>query len=167
MKTTFEYDYEAAVALACKYSDHPETLKALIARLQIEIGPQTVIPSPWCKDSARPLNALHMLVTINAFTFPYYGSHSAAEAFTAASVFHDRQSREKALAARSKFKIGLLHFLLCSIRCDYRADESPEEIGLNPDSIKDMANFNEIREHVRKLRAALRLTSKELESLPS
>jgi len=166
MKTTFEYDYEAAVALACKYSDHPETLKALIARLQIEIGPQTVIPSPWCKGSVRPLNALHMLVTVSGFTFPYYGSHSDAEAFTA-SVFHDRQSREKALAARSKFKIGLLHSLLCSTRCEYFADESPEEIGLNPDSIKDMAKFNEIREHVRKLRAALRLTSKELESLPS
>jgi len=172
MKTIFEYDHAAAVEKACEYSEAPETLRALITRLKIEVGPHTVIPSPW-NDSPRPLKALHMLVTVEGFTFPYYGSHNNAETMGASIASlgwtqQENRKKEKVIKARKDFKTGLLYSLLCCIRVDYSAtNEDPEDMGFNRDSIKDMAKWNEIREHARKLQSALRLTREELESLPS
>jgi hypothetical protein len=172
MKTTFEYDHAAAVEKCCGYSSDPETLRALIARLKIEVGPHTVIPSPW-NDSPRPLKALHMLATVEGFTFPYYGSHNDAETVGAdiASLGWNPQEKLKKgeiIKARKDFRDGLLYSLLCCIGCDYSTTYSdPEDMGFDRDSIKDMAKWNEIREHARKLQAALKLTREELESLPS
>lgn len=173
MKTTFEYDHAAAVEKACEYSENPETLRALIARLKIEVGPHTVIPSPWNGDARRPLKALHMLITVEGFTFPYYGSHNDAETMGAnVSALGGSRKEKKTLAAllkaRKEFKTGLLYSLLYCIGADYSATYSdPEDMGFDRDSIKDMAKWNEIREHARKLQAALHLTPEELESLPS
>ena len=165
MKTTFHYDQEAALSLALKYSDAPDTLRALISRLQITVGAPSVILSPW-SDSKHQLKALQMWVEINGYGFPYYGSHNDAEAHAPLAFFDGAAKRERAEKLKA-FRDGLLYSLLCSVRCDYYADNDPEEIGLNPDSIKDMAKFNEIREHTRNLRAALKLTAEELNSLPS
>lgn len=173
MKTTFEYDHAAAVSKACEYSEAPETLRALIARLKIEVGPHTVIPSPWNDDTRRPLKALHMLVTVEGFTFPHYGSHNDAETMGANISYlgwnpQEKQKKEGIVKARKDFKTGLLYSLLCCIGADYSATYSdPEDMGFDRDSIKDMAKFNEILERARKLQSALRLTREELESLPS
>lgn len=173
MKTTFKYDHAPAVTHACEYSQDPETLRALIARLNIEVGPYTVIPSPWNEDPRRPLKALHMLVTVEGYTFPYYGSHKDAETMGASIAqlgWNPQEKREKdsIIKARKDFKNGLLYSLLCCIGSDYSATYSdPDDLGFDRDSIKDMAKWNEIREHARKLQAALRLTPEELESLPS
>lgn len=172
MKTMFEYDHAAAVAKACEYSESPDTLRALIARLKIEVGPHTAIPSPWNEDARRPLRALHMLVTVEGFTFPYYGSHIDAETMGASVASlgwnpQEKRKKEEIAKARKDFREGLLYSLLCCIGGDYSATYSdPEEMGLDRDSIKDMAKWNEICEHARKLQAALRLTREELESLP-
>jgi hypothetical protein len=166
MKTPFEYDHAAAVSKACEYSEAPDTLRALIARLTIEVGPHTVIPSPW-NDSPRPLKALHMFITVEDYTFPYYGSHNDAEAFGGETLGHNPKATKTRIQARKDFKTGLLYSLLCCIGCDYSATYSdPEDMGFNRDSIKDMAKWNEIQEHARKLQAALKLTREELESLP-
>jgi len=172
MKIPFEYDHEAAVAKCCEYSDNPEALKKLIARLSIEVGPYTVIPSPW-NDSPRPLKALHMLVTVEGFTFPYYGCHNDAETMgTDLSRLgwnnDEKKRKDQILKARKDFKNNLLYSLLCCISCDYSATCGDlEDMGFNRDSIKDMAKWNEILDHARKLQNALRLTREELESLPS
>ena len=172
MKTTFEYNHAAAVELACGYSENPETLRGLIARLEIEVGPHTVVPSPWNKDTQ--LKALHMLVAVNGYAFAYYGSHAEAEAmevdlFCPGLTPAEKQRRKmEKIMARKHFREGLLYSLLANIGGDYSAASGdPEDIGLDRDSIKDMAKWNEICEHARKLQAALRLTREELESLPS
>jgi hypothetical protein len=170
MKTTSEYAHAVAVNKACEYSSDPDTLRALIARLNITVGPPTVIPSPWNDGTRRPLKALHMLVTVEGFTFPYYGSHNDAQAFAGESNtrYMDRKTIADRIKALKDFKNGLLYSLLCCIGADYSATYSdPEDMGFDRDSIKDMAKWNEIREHARKLQAALRLTPQELESLPA
>jgi len=167
MKTTFSYDTDAATTKACEYSEAPETLRALIARLKIEVGPNTIVPSPW-NESPRPLKALHMLVTVEGYTFSYYGSHSDAQAFTGGLHTSSHTELKAKIAARKDFREGLLYSLLCCIGSDISATQcDPEDMGMNPDSIKDMAKWNEIKEHARKLHAALRLTRDEMESLPS
>ena len=147
MKTPFEYDHAAAVSKACEYSSDPETLRALIERLEITVGPSTVIPSPWNEAARRPLKALHMLVTVNGYTFPYYGSHNDAEAFEGRIGTGDhRKALAAALKARKDFKTGLLYSLLCCVGGDYNAThedpEDPEDLGFDRDSIKDMAKWN-------------------------
>jgi hypothetical protein len=169
MKTPFEYDHAAAVAKCCEYSNDPDTLRKLIDRINVEVGPATVIPSPWNDDARRPLKALHMIVTVEGYSFPYYGSHMDAEAF--AGRIDPTKDHHKAVAAsmkaRKDFKTSLMYSLLCCIGCDYSATYSdPEDMGFDRDSIKDMSKWNDIREHARKLQAALRLTREELESLP-
>ena len=173
MKTTFTYDYEAAVSRACEYSEDPETLRKLIARLEIEVGPHTVIPSPWNGDNRRPLKALHMLVTVNGYTFSYYGSHYDAEAMgtnitTLGWNPQEKRKKDAIVKARKDFRNGLLYLLLSCVRCDCDIlHEESEDLGFNSDSIKDMAKWNEIREHARKLQSAIKLSQEELESLPS
>ena len=175
MKTKFEYNHAAAVELACGYSDNPETLRGLIARLEIEVGPHAVVPSPWYEGTRRQLKALHMLVNVNGYAYPYYGSHAEAEAmevdlpYMAGWTPAEKHRRKMAkIMARKHFREGLLYSLLADIGGDYSAASGdPEDIGLDRDSIKDMAKWNEICEHARKLQAALRLTREELESLPS
>jgi len=169
MKTTFEYDHEKAVALCCEYSDAPEILQALIARLKITVGPSTVIPSPWSPDH----KALHMMVTVEGLTFPYHGSHNDAQTMgtdlRSMGWNHEEKKRIEAIRTKRKdFRDGLLYSLLCCIKSDlYTLHEDPEDLGMNSDSIKDMANWNECKEHARKLQTALRLTPEERDSLPS
>jgi hypothetical protein len=159
MKAPFEYNHPAAVDLCCQYSESPETLRTLIERINIEVGSPTVVPSPWRGD--RQLNALHMLVTVNGYTFPYYGSHNDAKAFTGDFTLSRMRDRKR-------FYNDLLYSLLCCIGFEYSAALGDmEDMGMNPDSIKDVAKWNEIKEHARKLRSALRLTSEEWASLPS
>jgi len=161
MTTTFKYDYEKAVELCCEYSDDPETLRKLIERLKIKVGPSTVIPSPWNDD----LKVLRMIVTVEGYTFPYHGSHNDAMAFHQVQPdWGDRQIAKQ----RKEFRNGLLYSILCCVGSDlHTLYEDPEDFGMNSDSIKDMAKWNEIKEHTRKLSSALKLTSEEMESLPS
>jgi len=164
MKTTFNYDYEAAKELCFEYSDDKKTLGKLIKRLNICVGPPTVIPSPWNED----LKALHMIVTIGKLSFAYHGSHVDAMTQTPAVDRWDRSDIRKRKKASKAFKDGLLYSILCSIRSDYYIlYEDMEDLGYNPDSIKDVANWNKAKEHAQKLRSELNLTEEELQSLPS
>lgn len=162
MKTPFEYDHTAAIALCKQYSDNPELLEKVIQKLEISVGPSTVIPSPW----QGKYKALHMLVTVNGLTFPYHGSHNDAQLFEHKLLPYGKEWRTIA-KKRKDFRNGLLYSLLCCIKSDfYILYCDPEEMGFNPDSIKDMAKWNEIKEHARKLSQVLKLSSEEIDALP-
>ena len=149
MKTTFHYDLEAAIAQCCGYSDSPETLKSLIARLDISVGAHTVIPSPWNRG-IKEMKALHMMVTTNGYSFAYHGSHVDAEAMGSSPVVLGAQLRERK-RARDAFRNNLLYSILCCVKSDLCVlDESPEDLGYNSDSIVDMAKWNEIKAHAKK-----------------
>jgi hypothetical protein len=167
MKAPFEYDHAAAVALCKKYSSDPGTLDALLARLNISVGPHTVIPSPWNGSPARPLLALHMVITMEGYGFPFHASHNDAELFNLSQSPFGKEARRIA-AERKKFRDGLLYSILCCVACDISAAYGdPEDMGFNHDSIKDMAAWNELKDHARKLSQACRFTPAELASLPS
>lgn len=162
MKAPFEYDYAAAIALCKQYSDNPELLEKVIQKLEISVGPSTVIPSPW-QDKYK---ALHMIVTVNGFVFPYHGSHNDAQLFDQ-KVAPFEKGFKKTIEARKNFRNGLLYSLLCWIKTDlYAINSDPEDFGFNEDSIKDIAKWNEIREHARKLSQVLKLSSEEIDALP-
>lgn len=163
MKTPFEYDHDKALELCKQYSDNPSLLEKVIEKIKITVGAMTVIPSPWRHD----YKALHMFVTVNDFTFPFHASHNDAQAMEGIT-WQNFKNKEKVIKARKDFKNGLLYSLLCCIKSDLSLMYSePEDLGLDSDSISDMAGWNESKEHARKLSQALRLTSEELESLPS
>jgi len=170
MKAPFEYDHPAAVALCKQYSDDPETLETLVSRLKISVGPHTVMPSPWNDNPARPLLALHMIVTVNGYSFPYHASHNDAELFSPRLIGREIRGNDgrKIIAGRKKFRDGLLYSILCCVACDISAANGDiDDMGFNPDSIKDVAAWNELKDHARKLSQACRFTTKELASLPS
>lgn len=158
---------DAAIALCLKYSEDPATLTTLIERLNITATAPTVIPSPW----AEGLQALHYRVTVEGYAFSFHGSHADAQTMQLPSHNGDfaryrTRLREHRLA-KQKATEGLLYSLLCCISGDLATLHSdPEELGYNPDSIKDMANWNTAKEHARKLSQALKLTHAELASLP-
>lgn len=156
MKTNFKYDETKALSICEEYSEDFDTLLKLIERLKIEINQVGIIPSPWNDD----LKALLYMVTVGGLTFKFYGSHADAVANN-----EKWPNRDKRIRLRNN---QVLYSVLCCIRSDYYTlYEDPEDIGLDPDSIKDMAKWNEIKEHARKLQKHLKLTDKELESLPS
>jgi hypothetical protein len=162
IKSNFNIDKSKAWAICAEYSDDPEALLALINRLEIEINKIRIESSPW---SDGMLCVKHS-VTINDFTFPYYGSHADAEAWEAARTRFSTKTRIKL----NEVKNSILYSVLACVRNDYMCDNyhtSMDDFGYNPDSIKDNAKWMEIVEHARSLQAALRLTEEELNSLPS
>lgn len=173
MKITlpFEIEIEITIAKACEYSKNPETLRKLLERLEISVGHFSVVPSKW--DEKRKLKALHMVVTVNGYCFDYYGSHNDAETMGQnLNELRWNKDYKKEIATLKKrkqdFKESLLYSILCCIGCDYSLYFSePEEFGMDSDSIKDMAKWNEWKKHSSELRKALRLTNEELQSLPS
>lgn len=169
MKTNFSYDYEKALSLCCQYSENPDKLKSLLAcgRLKIEANRGPVMPSPF-NDSGRKLNALFYQVTVNGYGFPFYGSHNDAGAFSQHTPFTGFKDAKKIAEKRRTVNDGFLYSILCCIKSDLTCFEyDPEDLGYDPDSIRDMAKWNEGKEHSRKLRAALGLTAEEVEALPS
>lgn len=139
-----------AKKLCLKYSDAPTIFEAVLDRLRIEFTLFGVIPSTWNRDF---LSVLYR-VAVNEYVFDFHSSHHHAVSL---------RNRDKKKS--QEHKIGMLYSVLCSIRSDYCISD-PEEIGMNPDSIRDMALWNEIQDHSRKLQRALRLSSDELNSLP-
>lgn len=159
----FKYDNESAIDLCLKYSEDPDTLLSLIDRIKVEVTGGTVIPSPWNNDG-RKLESLQFYVTVCGYSFPYYGSHNDAQAWKAET---DYRKIAKQAKERKSVKNGLLYSVLTCIACDLDLVYSePEDIGFTPDSIKDMAKWNECKEHARKLQSALKLTNKERDALP-
>lgn len=159
MKTNFKFNQEKAIKLCKEYSEDFETLKKLIERIDIYIRYIGIIQSPWDKG----MKAVKYEVTVCGFTFPFYGSHNDAEilSMTGQDVFKNTKKR-------SEIRNSVLYSVLCCIGSDYAlTDSEPEDLGMDSDSIKDMAKWNEIKEHSRKLNQALKLTQDELESLPS
>jgi hypothetical protein len=171
MKASFTFDHNKAVELCKKYSDKPEVLEKLIEKWEndfvVEGGTQ-VMPSTFSKD----LKCLSYHVTIKGFSFPFHGSHHDAMIVSGQNVDgrdtdYWKQVRKNKVE-REKIRDSVMYSILCSIKSDlYILNEEPEDIGMNPDSIKDMARWNELKEHARKLSQALKLTSEEMESLPS
>lgn len=152
---------ENSIALALQYSDDAPTLAALIARLNITASSPVVIPTPW-NDG---LQALLYVVTVEGYTFNYYGSHNDAQTMKAAPNIRDTKAHREATKKRVD---GLLYSLLCCFSCDLSLLHSdPEDLGFDSDSIKEMAKYNEAKEHARKLSAALKLSQAELASLPA
>ena len=170
MKASFAFNHDKAVELCKEYSDKPEVLEELIKEwgddFIIEGGTQ-VIPSSFSKD----LKCLVYYVTINGFTFPFHGSHHDTMIVSGANIDHYDSNRWKQIQKnkieRKKIRDSIMYSLLCCIKSDlYILNEEPEDIGMNPDSIKDMARWNELKEYARNLSQALKLTSEQMESLP-
>jgi len=163
MNAPFEYDYQAAVDLCKEYSDNPELLESVIKKLKIDVGPLTIVPSPFQEN----LKALQMRVVVNGISFCFNASHNDAM-LRKKIISGDWRERTKFKREWEKFRNGLLYSLLCCIKSDITAAwNDPEELGINPDSIKDMAEWNRIKEHSKKLFQGLKLTQEEIDSLPS
>ncbi len=166
MKTNFKCDSVKAMALACEYSDAPDLLESLLTgeRLKLEVNQVGIIPSPW-DNGGRKLNCVMYNVTVNGFTFPFYGSHADSEALTI-----DRSARggmTKMIKSRNAVRDGVLYSVLCCIRSEAECYEyEPEDLGMNSDSIRDMAKWNEGKAQGRKIRAAIALNESEFNSLP-
>jgi hypothetical protein len=108
-----------------------------------------------------------MIVTVEGYSFPFHASHKDAELFGLSHPPFGKEARQLA-DGRKKFRDGLLYSILCCIACDISAAYGdPEDMGFNPDSIKDVAAWNELKDHARKLSQACRFTQEELASLPS
>lgn len=170
----FLFNADAAIAQCEEYSERPETLRGMIEseRLKVHASIVGVIPSPW-NDGDLRLKALQYTITLNGYTFPFYGSHNDATIYARGwrDIHTNRISAQKnyAITKREKLKLrdGWLYSVLACIGSDlYCAECDPEDIGLDSDSIKDMAKWNEIKEHSHKLRQALRLSSHEMGALP-
>lgn len=152
-----------SIAMATSYSDDAPTLAALIDRLNITATEPTVIPSPWNPG----LQALLYVVTVEEFTFNYYGSHSDAQTM-ATPPYRNPKAWTAHRQAAKKRNEDLLYSILTCFSCDLSVVHSdPEDLGFDPDSIKDMAKWNEAKKHALKLSAALKLSQAELASLPS
>ncbi len=159
----FPHNKAKALDLCKEYSSDPSILESLLDRLNIKVQRLRVIPGKWDKK----LKSLLYSVTVEGFTFNYYGSHHDAELIES---IQDPECRQRRCNVRKlkNMNDGVLYDILCSIGCDYSICESdPEDLGMNPDSIKDMASWNEIKEHSKQLRSALKLSDAEVESLPS
>lgn len=169
-KANFKYNADKAVGLCLEYSDDKETLRKLIDRLSISINLVQILErSPWNEGYKAVLYS----VEIEGLRFDYYGSHADAEALQREYSWSDARNGKKTLtrrqiqAKKQDVRNGMLYSVLCSIRCDYwLIDEEPEDLGYNRDSIKDMANWNKAIEHCKQLRHYLKLSEKELNSLP-
>jgi hypothetical protein len=162
IKSNFNIDKVKAWEICAEYSEDPDTLFDLVSRLDIEINKDRIESSPW----NRELLCVKHSVTINGFTFPFYGSHADAEAWEAARTRFSTKNRTKL----NDVKNHVPYSVLACLRTDYTCDNyhtSMEDLGYNPDSIKDNAKWAEIVEHARSLQSALRLTEEELNSLPA
>jgi len=170
MKASFTFDKTKAIELCKEYSDNPEVLEKLIEKWGDDFsvaGGNQVIPSTFSKD----LKCLSYHVIINGFSFPFHGSHHDAMIVSDQNL--DKWNNDfwkqvrKNKAEKKKVRDSVMYSILCSIKSDlYILNEEPEDIGMNPDSIKDMAQWNEMREFAKKLSRALNLTSEEIDSLP-
>ena len=148
---------------ACEYSDSPELLRKLITedRFKLRATRVGVVPSTWHEGH----KALQYQVKVGDYSFPFWGSHNDALALEGVEGPF-RPLRKRVLQVK-EVNQSVLYSLLCCIRSDYfLGQEEPENLGMDSDSIKDMAKWNEWKEHSKKLRNILRLTDEELEALP-
>jgi hypothetical protein len=163
IKANFKFDEAKAVELCLEYSDAPETLKSVLEKIELEVNRVGVRTSPW---GDRKLNCLEYRVILNGFEFPFYGSHNDAEAFSDDILWNKRRST--VLRRRRKVNNGVMYSVISCVQSEIGCLHlEPEDIGMDSDSIKDVAKWSEMKEHARALSQALRLSSEELESLPS
>lgn len=160
----------AAMALCAQYSDDPEFFAALMGSLKVEATCWGPAPSTF--EGRGPLLSLECTVTIRRdgrkVEFTFHGSHVDALAWMGLNGAQQPLPAHKARDARAQLGRRLLYSILSCVRSDYDlVDYSPDDFGYNDDSIKDMAQWAKACAHCRALRACLRLTHKELESLPS
>lgn len=160
---------EKQIAKALEYSDAPEVLEGLLkTRLDIKWVRVGAIPSPWAGD--EKLKALLYTVTLNGYSFPFYGSHVDAETVRDAAPGHgsyEFKSLRKRAKAMNDLRDGVLYSLLCCIRSDYTLGfDDMEDLGMDPDSINDVAKWKEWKIHSEQLRKVLPLSDSELNSLP-
>jgi hypothetical protein len=161
---SYTFITDESIEKCIEYSSNPELLRAMIPRLSIKISNPTVVKSKLGNE--KKLKSLHVDVSVNGYEFDFWGSHNDAVGFGSSQI-GDWRDMKKTIKTRKEIANGLLYSVLCSVKADYYLDQyDPEDIGMNSDSIKDMAKFNEFKLHARALRSALKLTGEELESLP-
>lgn len=169
MNTNFKFDEQKAIDLCKEYSNSPDLLEKLIEKLDknLTILRQNITTSPWQNNSNKKMLCVPYSVTVFDYSFTFYGSHHDAEILQTNNMDWDWKLRHTVKKERTKINDSVLYSVLCCICSDISVLHcDPEDLGWNSDSIKDMAKWNEAREHARKLQQALKLTNDELYCLP-
>lgn len=169
MNTNFKYDHQKAINLCKEYSENPDLLEKLIEKWgkNLTIIRRNVTRSPWQNNLNKKMLCVPYDVTLFDYSFTFYGSHRDAEVLKPNRTDWNWKLRHIAKRECAKINYSVLYSILSCISSDISVLHcEPEDLGWNSDSIKDMAKWNEAKEHARKLQQVLKLTNDELNCLP-